>query len=52
MRIVTVYPSWDRFVLMVDPRTGIRSLADIKAKRYPLHPGAECWHRAHALINK
>src|SRR5258708_8124559 len=36
LRIVAVYPSWDRFVFMVDPRTGIRSLADIKAERYPL----------------
>ena len=35
-RIVAVYPSWDRFVFMIHPRTGIRSLADIKAKRYPL----------------
>src|SRR5262249_61283862 len=36
LRIVALYPSWDRFVFMVHPRTGIRSLADIKAKRYPL----------------
>jgi TRAP-type uncharacterized transport system substrate-binding protein len=36
LRIVAQYPSWDRFVFMVHPRTGIRSLADIKAKRYPL----------------
>jgi TRAP-type uncharacterized transport system substrate-binding protein len=36
VRIVAVYPSWDRFVFMIHPRTGIRSLADIKAKRYPL----------------
>jgi hypothetical protein len=36
LRIVAAYPSWDRFVFMVHPRTGIRSLADIKAKRYPL----------------
>jgi TRAP-type uncharacterized transport system substrate-binding protein len=36
LRIVAVYPSWDRFVFMVHPRAGIRSLADIKEKRYPL----------------
>jgi len=36
VRIVAIYPSWDRFVFMIHPRTGIRSLADIKAKRYPL----------------
>lgn len=36
LRIVASYPSWDRFVFAVHPRAGIRSLADIKAKRYPL----------------
>jgi TRAP-type uncharacterized transport system substrate-binding protein len=36
VRIVAVYPSWDRFVFMVHARTGIRSLRDIKEKRYPL----------------
>src|SRR5436305_5948066 len=36
LRILALYPSWDRFVFMVHPRTGIRSLADIKATRYPL----------------
>ena len=36
VRIIASYPSWDRFVFMVHPRTGIRSLADIKAKQYPL----------------
>ena len=36
LRIIASYPSWDRFVFMVHPRTGIRSLADIKAKRVPL----------------
>ncbi len=36
LRIVASYPSWDRFVFAVHPRAGIRSLADIKTKRYPL----------------
>src|SRR6202795_3300915 len=36
VRIIASYPSWDRFVFMVHPRTGIRSLEDIKAKQYPL----------------
>ncbi len=36
LRIVAIYPSWDRFVFTVHPRCGIRSLADMKAKRYPL----------------
>lgn len=34
--IVANYPSWDRFVFMVHPRLGLKSLADVKAKRIPL----------------
>jgi TRAP-type uncharacterized transport system substrate-binding protein len=34
--VVANYPSWDRFVFAVSPRSGIRSLADIKAKRMPV----------------
>jgi TRAP-type uncharacterized transport system substrate-binding protein len=36
VRIIASYPSWDRMVFAVHPRTGIRTLADVKAKRYPL----------------
>src|ERR1051326_8714524 len=31
LRIVAAYPSWDGFVFAVHPRTGLRSLADLKA---------------------
>ncbi|HYA04254.1 MAG TPA: TAXI family TRAP transporter solute-binding subunit [Xanthobacteraceae bacterium] len=36
VRIIACYPSWDRFVMALHPRTGIRAVADIKAKKYPL----------------
>jgi TRAP-type uncharacterized transport system substrate-binding protein len=36
VRIVAVYPSHDQFVFAIHPRTGLRSLADIKERRYPL----------------
>jgi TRAP-type uncharacterized transport system substrate-binding protein len=36
VRIIASYPSWDRFVLAVHPRTRIRSLRDLKDKKYPL----------------
>ena len=36
VRVVASYPSWDRYVMAVHPRTGIASLADIKKTRYPL----------------
>ena len=54
VRIVAVYPSWDRFVFMVHPRTGIRSLADIKAKRYPLRVSVreDPTHSTHVLIDQ
>jgi len=36
VRVVASYPSWDRYVMMAHPRTGISSIADIKRLRYPL----------------
>jgi TRAP-type uncharacterized transport system substrate-binding protein len=36
LRIVANYPSWDRFAFLVHPRTGIASLEEIKARRFPL----------------
>jgi len=36
VRIVANYPSWDRFVYAIHPRTRITSLAEIKERRYPL----------------
>ena len=36
VRVIANYPSWDRFVYTLHPRTGLRSLAEIKEKHYPL----------------
>jgi len=36
VRVLANYPSWDRFVYAIHPRTGLKSLAEIKAKKYPL----------------
>ena len=36
LRIVAVYPTHDQFVFMIHPRTGLRSLAEVKEFRYPL----------------
>jgi TRAP-type uncharacterized transport system substrate-binding protein len=36
LRVVANYPSWDRFVYVFHPRTGITSFAELKAKRPPL----------------
>ncbi len=54
VRIIASYPSWDRFVFAVHPRTGIRSLADLKAKRYPLRVSVreDPTHSTHVLIEQ
>ena len=36
VRILAVYPSLDHFVYVIHPRTGLKSLAEIKEKKYPL----------------
>jgi len=36
LRVLANYPSWDRFVCAIHPRTGIRSFAELKEKKYPL----------------
>ena len=37
LRVVAVYPTWDWFAFVFNPRTGIKSLHDVKKQRYPLH---------------
>lgn len=36
LRAIGVFPSWDRLVFAVGKETGIQSIEEIKAKRYPL----------------
>jgi TRAP-type uncharacterized transport system substrate-binding protein len=36
VRVVCSYPSWDRFCMVVHPKTGLKSIADVAAKKYPL----------------
>lgn len=36
VRVLANYPSWDRYVHVIHPRTGLKSLAELKAKKYPL----------------
>jgi TRAP-type uncharacterized transport system substrate-binding protein len=37
LRVIGVYPTWDWFIFVVHPKTGLRSLHDVKEQRYPLH---------------
>src|SRR3990172_7267349 len=36
VRVVASYPSWDRFIGLIHPRTGITSLTEVKELRSPL----------------
>ena len=37
LRLIAMYPSYDRFVFTVHPKTGLKSLKDVKDRKYPLH---------------
>jgi len=36
VRVVLSYPSWDSFAMVVHPRTGLRTVRDLKERRFPL----------------
>lgn len=36
VRVLASYPSWDRYVMTINPATGLKSLAEVKARKYPL----------------
>lgn len=36
VRTVFSYPSWDRFLVVIHPRAGVKSLREVKERRYPL----------------
>jgi TRAP-type uncharacterized transport system substrate-binding protein len=54
LRVIAVYPSWDRFVIAIHPRTGLRSLGELVAKRYPLRVSVreDTTHSTRVLIDQ
>jgi TRAP-type uncharacterized transport system substrate-binding protein len=54
VRIVASYPSWDRFVVAVHPRLGIRSLADLADLRLPVRISVreDVTHSTRVLIDQ
>ena len=54
VRIIASYPSWDRFVVAVHPRLGIRSLADIAERRLALRISIreDATHSTRVLIDQ
>lgn len=54
VRILATYPSWDRFVYIIHARTGLKSLAEIKEKKYPLRLSIreDATHSTRALLDQ
>jgi TRAP-type uncharacterized transport system substrate-binding protein len=50
LRAVGVFPSWDRLVFAVHPRTGIRTLEELKKRRYPLRVSTRQGGRYHSTL--
>jgi TRAP-type uncharacterized transport system substrate-binding protein len=54
VRVVANWPSWDRYVQVIHPRTGITSLAQVKEQRYPLRVSIreDATHSTRVLIDQ
>ena len=50
LRAIGVFPSWDRLVFAVRKDTGIRSLEEIKEKRYPLVVSTRSGRKFHTTL--
>ena len=54
LRVVAVYPTWDWFAFVVSSKCEIKSLADIKDRKYPLHVSVkeDSTHSTRILIDQ
>src|SRR5680860_859120 len=54
VRIVAVFPSWDRFVFMLHQRTGMQTLDQVREERFPLHLSVreDPCHSTRALVDQ
>lgn len=50
LRAIGVFPSWDRLVFAIHPKTGIRSLKELKEKRYPLRVSTREGGKYHSTL--
>jgi TRAP-type uncharacterized transport system substrate-binding protein len=50
LKAIGVFPSWDRLVFAVHPRTNIRSLDELKEKRYPLRVSTRQGGKYHSTL--
>jgi TRAP-type uncharacterized transport system substrate-binding protein len=54
VRVIASYPSWDRYLHAIHPRTGIISMQQLKAERYPLRLSirADATHSTRVLLDQ
>lgn len=54
VRILATYPSLDHFVFAIHPRTGLKSLGEIKQKKYPLRVSIreDATHSTRVLVDQ
>jgi TRAP-type uncharacterized transport system substrate-binding protein len=54
VRVLASYPSWDRFVIAVNPRSGITSLAQVARERRPLRVSIreDATHSTRVLVDQ
>ncbi len=50
LRAIGVFPSWDRLVFAINPLTGIRSLEELRKKRYPLRVSTRQGGKFHSTL--
>jgi TRAP-type uncharacterized transport system substrate-binding protein len=50
LRAIGVFPSWDRLVFAVHSKIGIRSLEELKEKRYPLRVSTREGGKSHSIL--
>lgn len=52
VRVVASYPSWDRFVITVNPKCGVTTLAQMKGKPLKISVREDPTHSTHVLIEQ
>jgi TRAP-type uncharacterized transport system substrate-binding protein len=54
LRVIATYPSWDRYLHGIHPRTGITSMTQLREERYPLRVSirADATHATRVLLDQ
>src|SRR5919199_2151745 len=52
VRVIASYPSWDRFVVAVHPRLGLRSLSELRNRQATISVREDATHSTRVLIDQ